>query len=167
MIRIIIYMIQYILLFFMASQPPACASDTLGRMLNFITGSSNASSDTGSSGSVGMDEFGTDRMTENCLHCHDGSITSKVSTHPVGIYYDDYVRRYPGDYRSLGYRGEGGIPLVNGKVSCISCHRLKRALAQVAANGPVTLTERDICLSSTQLNSVSGRQGLCAACHIK
>jgi len=154
-------------LFYVVAVPQAYADYTLGKVLDFITGSSDAivASQPGVYAFPG--EPGPDRMTENCLYCHDGSITSKVSTHPVGIYYEDYVRRHPGDYRSVDYRGPGGIPLVNGKVSCISCHRLKQDLAQSAAADSVLVAEQDVCSASKQLNSGVGERGLCVACHIK
>jgi len=151
-------------LFFMLNLPPAYAGGTLTKVLDFITGSSSA---TGTDQPFAvMGETAPDRMTENCLHCHDGSITSKVSSHPVGIYYDDYVRQHPNDYRSIAYQGSG-IPLVNGKVSCISCHQLKQAPAQFATNGSMLPAGQDVCASTKQLNTGFGNRGLCLACHIK
>jgi len=151
----------------MLALPPAYGGDTLNSVLNIIIGSTDSATDSQSAVYALPGEAGPDRMTENCLYCHDGSITSKVSTHPVGIYYEDYVRRHPQDYRSVDYRGPGGIPLVNGKVSCISCHRLKQDPAPSTTSHSMFVAEQDICPASKQLNSGVGERGLCVACHIK
>ena len=155
------------ILFYTLALPSAHADYTMGKLLNFITGSSGADTVSQPSTYVLPGEPGPDRMTENCLYCHDGSITSKVSTHPVGIYYADYVRQNPGDFRSVDFGNRGGIPLVNGKVSCISCHRLKRDTMQPAANDSIVVAEQDVCPASKQLNSGVGGRSLCVACHIK
>jgi len=68
-----------------------------------------------------------------CLSCHDGQIASpiKLSTirgnffcnHPVNRDYPPDDK--PADYLPLESVAEAGIRLLNGQVSCISCHNLK------------------------------------------
>jgi len=68
-----------------------------------------------------------------CLSCHDGQIASpiKLSTKRGNYFCNHPVNRdYPpadksADYLPLESVAEAGIRLLNGQVSCISCHNLK------------------------------------------
>lgn len=95
----------------------------------------------------------------DCLACHDGTIAKGVefqnwshqsssnplSSHPVEV-------TYPSEWSGKSFApsseiGKSGIRLIDGKVSCISCHDLR-------------LQKRDYLLPVTMNHS-----GLCFACH--
>lgn len=77
-----------------------------------------------------VDEEGTAR---SCLSCHDGSLAGnitvctvqcEITSHPI-------MKRYPpsgkgADYASLAEVTAKGVRIVNGMVTCISCHDLKK-----------------------------------------
>lgn len=106
-----------------------------------------------------------DDVSAECLSCHDGSI-GKLSvigvgnwshssdfmeydsgTHPIGVSYRDAFRRDPNGFRPPSMLDER-IRLVNGQVSCISCHNLY-------AETPMKLVMSN------------KRSRLCLECHIK
>ena len=107
-----------------------------------------------------------DRMTEVCLNCHDGSVSQRLTNHPVGMNYRRYLTRFPQDYNSLKGRYDQ-VTLVNGKVSCISCHELKNSelSRQVVAKNIFETPE--YCRAGGKLNSPNGVTGLCQSCHIR
>lgn len=64
-----------------------------------------------------------------CLSCHDGSIGHgdgpdgpSGRNHPIGADYRAVQASAPGDYNPLDERGT--VRLEDGKVGCVSCHRL-------------------------------------------
>jgi predicted CXXCH cytochrome family protein len=106
-----------------------------------------------------------DDVSAECLSCHDGSV-GKLSvigvgnwshsegfmsydsgTHPIGVSYRDAFRKSPDGFRPPSMLDER-IKLVNGQVSCISCHNLY-------AETPMKLV----------MSNEKSR--LCLACHIK
>jgi len=104
-----------------------------------------------------------DRVSEKCIGCHDGVKATNIVlksarsprefsghqslSHPVGMNYGDYVHTLPFEYRPMEALTTA-IYFVDGKVSCVSCHR-SSAIS---------------CPSSLQLNSSAGGAGLCQAC---
>ncbi len=111
-----------------------------------------------------------------CLGCHDGTMATDVAmkgaggsyqvsgfrtaNHPVGMFYDEYAKRKPQEYRPrhLLHRG---IRLTEGKVTCLSCHRLR-------SQGPTEMAQsRGRCMVSDELTTGPRRGDLGLACHVK
>ncbi len=120
---------------------------------------------------------------QGCMGCHNGVKATNITVkdaeapmqvrgfqtvnHPVGMYYDDYVQKDP-----LGYRPRSSlaqeIQLVDGKVTCIACHRLKADESQQLALVQADQEGRDeSCTASKQLTVGTYETDLCLACHIK
>ncbi len=68
--------------------------------------------------------------SSRCLGCHDGSVAVAISPrasstpgeHPVGVDYEAArMRAREGTLRAAGELPPA-LPLVNGKVACITCH---------------------------------------------
>lgn len=75
-----------------------------------------------------------DGNPNNCIVCHDGLIASEVHSCTVECGFGgshSISREYPPRSKESGYASveslrEKGIRLYNGKVSCASCHDLKK-----------------------------------------
>ena len=121
-----------------------------------------------------------DWVSKKCVECHNGMEASNITTssvrilqeypgqrsqrHPVGVDYERYVRVLPSEYRPMAVLTRD-IDFVNGKVSCVSCHRSDTDYSKMLS---VPGNQRDVevdCPSSGQLNSGPGGSGLCQACH--
>lgn len=90
--------------------------------------------------SLEIDPDGMDSVTRNCLTCHDGSVAKDVSSgtsmlnrrtlgsradHPLGVYPTNGIKAVPTgemDYFVNPNALDSRIHLVEGKVSCVSCH---------------------------------------------
>ncbi len=109
-----------------------------------------------------------DFMTERCISCHDGSVSgNQVMSHPVGIDYRRIAAQRPNDYHPVSWV-ETSIPLVDGRVSCISCHQLKRRAGGMQPVALVTgRNTPDVCLSTRLLHRAPDGRSACLACHIK
>jgi hypothetical protein len=119
-----------------------------------------------------------DDVAQGCLECHDGSIASHVSVksagspmrfgrlgsgnHPVGMRYDDHRREQPARYRARALL-DPDITLVDGIVTCVSCHRLKKAGPGARHERVAALSGRGSCSASSGLTVA---QNLCRACHL-
>lgn len=121
-----------------------------------------------------------DAITQGCLQCHDGSRASHVSVrdagtpmpirgsqtlnHPVGMAYDHSVSKDPYGYRSRATL-HPNIRLVDGQVTCISCHQIKAGVQHASAHPH---RGRDTaCTATTELTVGQRDKDLCLACHIK
>ncbi|MBI1919494.1 MAG: hypothetical protein HYS23_00280 [Geobacter sp.] len=79
-----------------------------------------------------------DRMSFECLTCHDGTSATLAEVrfqssettnnyaditknHPIGIDYEEAMSRHPGQYRSIDSL-DRRISLLDGKLGCITCH---------------------------------------------
>ena len=121
-----------------------------------------------------------DSETLRCMQCHDGVSAGDVEItlpgansgvsglhtgkHPIGMNYRDYVRATPLEYQ----RHDGlnsNIRLVDGRVSCVSCHTGKQESLQPILTSQTALNEDTVCLSSGGAKREPG--GLCQSCHIK
>ena len=118
-----------------------------------------------------------DSVARGCLQCHDGSVASHVSVksadsplqfdgfrnanHPVGMRYDDHYRRQPTSYRARALL-DPNITLIDGMVSCVSCHRLKTDSPTRPHEQQATLAVRASCSASSDLTVA---KNLCMACH--
>jgi predicted CXXCH cytochrome family protein len=95
-------------------------------------------------------------IAESCISCHDGSIAGNVSFCTVKCDFSTphaIMKRYPPMGKKASFFASAaevtakGVRIVNGKVTCVSCHNLKNA-----ARYHLVQDER-------------GR--LCVICHIK
>ena len=94
-------------------------------------------------------------IAESCISCHDGSIAGNISFCTVKCDFSTphaIMKKYPPAGKSAFYAPVAearakGVRIVNGKVTCISCHNLKN-------EGRYHLVQDD-------------RGKLCAICHIK
>lgn len=124
-----------------------------------------------------------DAIAQGCLQCHDGSRASHVSVrtagtpmpvrgsrtlnHPVGMAYDQSVSKDPHGYRPRAAL-HPDIRLVNGQVTCISCHQTKTGAAPMPAMQAHLDQGRDTSCTATKELAVGQRdKDLCLACHIK
>jgi len=82
-----------------------------------------------------------DDVSSECLSCHDGSLgrvsaigvgqwshdgdpeISAPGSHPIGVSYEEAYMRSPKEFRPPSLL-DRRITLVNGQVSCLSCHNL-------------------------------------------
>jgi hypothetical protein len=122
-----------------------------------------------------------DVIADKCLGCHDGNRGVRINArpsgstapghdgrkgdHPLGMVYDDSVRRNPWQYRSSdSLRAENR--LVDGRVSCVSCHRLR--YETLASNGEVSAAPEGICIAENKAKARNrGALELCFDCHVK
>ncbi len=147
---------------------PAHAGSLADRMANFVLGEEVESESRGRDGAL-------HEVVKGCLQCHDGSAAGHVAVksaasplrfdrlmngdHPVGMRYDDHYRRQPARYRARALL-DPGIVLVDGVVTCVSCHRLAKDLPARARHSG--LADRAICPASSD-HTVA--RNLCMACH--
>ena len=121
-----------------------------------------------------------DAATKRCLNCHDGDkaipIVAKDANapmqfrgrqtinHPVGMRYGDYAQKVKARLRPQGSLDEK-IKLVNGRVSCISCHMLREATADGEVQTYARSIELDRCTAGSDLTMGSRETDLCLGCH--
>jgi len=124
-----------------------------------------------------------DWSAEACLACHNGArgrhitVNSAESSmgygefgsmnHPIGMRYADYAMRDPGGYQPRGALGPE-MWLVDGKVTCITCHRLnsdnsRSGFVKASWSGE-TESRHPV---SRELTAGPRETDLCIACHIK
>lgn len=121
---------------------------------------------------------GTDEIASQCLACHEGrkgmnrgagrgpGIGPAASSHPIGMHYEQLARRKPQEYRPAASL-HPNIKLIDGKMSCVSCHSLKSDSHDAAAATPVALNQNDSCLATKALSMGPRDKELCLGCHIK
>jgi hypothetical protein len=93
---------------------------------------------------------------EDCLACHDGMIAHNVrvcTTQCSVLGVHSVMTHYPPpgkitEYAPAAVVKAKGIKLLNNKVACVSCHNLRNP-------------------AKNHLITVSGKSGLCGACHIR
>lgn len=126
---------------------------------------------------------GLDPSARGCLQCHDGSRAAHVTVraggspmpirgaqtlnHPVGMMYDRSVAKDPHGYKARAML-HPNIRLVEGQVTCVSCHQTRSNLA-VAASATAHPDTRgtETCTATQQLTMGRHDRDLCLACHIK
>lgn len=128
-----------------------------------------------------------DEVAEGCMQCHNGMRATHIVVkhadsplqltssgmqvnHPVGMSYDDYAVRKPRDYVPR-FSLDPDILLVNGQVSCVSCHRLKE-IVEAGWTVDSRLDEMQLshalvedCTASGELTVGHGETELCLGCH--
>ncbi len=121
-----------------------------------------------------------DKVAGECLGCHNGSAATHITTraagtvapvrgfqtldHPVGMLYEQSVRKDPRSYRP-GASLHPNIQLVDGKVACVSCHQLKKAMPDQAIERIASAQPQ--CTASRELTTGPRDKELCLACHVK
>lgn len=87
------------------------------------------------------DTVNLDIASADCIQCHNGrdsghivvksaksamqfTASGRQSNHPIGMRYDEYASSKPASYRSRNTLNPN-IRLVDGLVSCVSCHQQK------------------------------------------
>lgn len=124
-----------------------------------------------------------DQVAADCMRCHNGSAGSHVRlraagtpvptrgsqtlNHPTGMLYDRSVLKDP-----QGYRPSASLPpdvrLVDGKVTCVSCHRLKTDTPEGMAGTHLPAPGKELpCTASRELTMGPRDKELCLSCHIK
>ncbi len=124
-----------------------------------------------------------DAIAQGCLQCHDGSRASHVSVrntgtpmpirgfqtlnHPVGMVYDQSLSKDPNGYRPRAAL-HANIRLIDGQVTCVSCHQIKTGAAPAPTLHAQLDQNRDTACTATRELTVGQRdKDLCLACHIK
>ncbi len=88
----------------------------------------------------------------------------RSTDHPVGMSYGAYAAADPRSYRARAQL-DPSVRLVDGKVTCVSCHRLDTELdALLDSTHAAPGAARAGCLASGELAGERG--GLCLACHL-
>ncbi len=128
-----------------------------------------------------------DRVASGCVACHNGvrathivvksaeaplqfSISGAQGNHPVGMPYDYYATTRAREYVPR-FSLHSNITLVDGKVTCISCHRLRQAGASAeffevrVSHAASSAAEPESCTASGELTIGPQDGGLCLACH--
>jgi formate-dependent nitrite reductase cytochrome c552 subunit len=121
-----------------------------------------------------------DEVAMACLNCHDGTnailiIAKSANTpmqfsgrqtinHPVGMRYADYAQKISTTLRPKESLDEK-IKLVNGRVSCISCHMLREDTADGGVKIYAASTVLDRCTAGSGLTMGSRQTDLCMGCH--
>lgn len=169
-------------IFLLSATCQASAEDFISVIKRLVVTANNGSvpvSPSSSSAYSGAPEL--DWVSEKCVGCHNGIKATGIALksprsagellghpsqgHPVGMNYEDYAHTLPFEYRPKQTL-QADIDLVDGKVSCISCHRSKVTVVQKLAVAGQHENAQVSCPSSRQLNSGPGGAGLCQACHI-
>ena len=122
-----------------------------------------------------------DALAHQCLSCHEGPMSMNRSpgrgpgighafnSHPIGSDYDQLARRKPQEYRVAALL-PANIQLIEGKTSCVSCHRLKAERVAALDTGTVMLADSEqavVCLASNELTIPQHGSKLCLSFHIK
>lgn len=136
-----------------------------------------------------LDDYNPEGSTEHCLQCHNGSRATHIAVkdaetpmqfsligmqvnHPIGMDYDHYATTQRNSYTPRSSL-DPSIILVGGRVTCVSCHKLKEQQSSPTTSSPVSsdpqdgLTLAEDCSASTKLTVGPGEGGLCLACHNK
>ena len=126
---------------------------------------------------------GLDTSAQGCLQCHDGSRAAHVTVrasgsplqirgsqtlnHPVGMVYERAVMKDPQGYKSRAAL-HPNVRLVEGQVSCVSCHQTRTDLTlAAAADMPIELASPSTCTATKELTVGRRDRDLCMACHNK
>lgn len=166
--------INIVVLVFLLQHGLAIASDGSQRLKRWVFGS-EANVATNHSSHAGLD-----KASRACMQCHDGSIAGHVAnnasrstnrfgsllatSHPVGMDYDRSVQNKPHEYKRAASL-DPNITLVDGKVSCISCHEIKQDSAQGRSTNLVSYSAKTACNSTPQLTIENKYSKLCLSCH--
>ena len=124
---------------------PASAEDFLSVIKRLLLTANNGPVPVSPSSAADGGAPELDWVSEKCVGCHNGVKATGIALksprsardypghpsrgHPVGMKYEDYAHTLPFEYRpKQALRAD--VDLVDGKVSCISCHRSKVSVVQ-------------------------------------
>jgi len=153
---------------------PASAAGFADRFRSFVLGAE---------AQAGARQPGLDSSSQACLQCHDGSRAAHVSVrtagspmpirgsqtlnHPVGMIYDLSAARSPQDYQPRNTL-PSRVRLVDGQVSCVSCHETRTDFTLAAAGDQLPqLASSSSCTATKQLTMGRRDRDLCLSCHNK
>jgi len=124
-----------------------------------------------------LDPSHHDSTTEACMGCHDASHTRPIAirhagdplqtrgyrtiNHPMEMRYTSYALDQPRKYRSPATL-PATLRLPNGRVTCLTCHRLRAEDAATNETANVAST----CLADPALTVGPRETDLCLACHL-
>ena len=147
-----------------------CTTASAGIFPDWLLGSENRAA---------ISDIKLDESALRCMSCHDGATASDVTAvngsapfqisgmidanHPVSMDYNENVFRKPQSYKSSATLNPD-IVLVDGKVSCVSCHQLKTNKAEQIVTAQIELSN---CSVSNVLTVGPNKTDLCLSCHIK
>lgn len=131
----------------------------------------------------GIEDIQLDSVARGCMECHNGNsarhITLKSANtplqisgmvnvnHPVGMDYNEHANRKPRGYQSRASL-DPNILLVDGRVSCVSCHQFKvDDPQQKTAIAQLETPMNSSCSASNLLTAGPRESDLCMSCHIK
>jgi len=166
----------------------AVVADSNGnRFLNWLVGSEvRAATQDG-------EQPALDRVAQGCVQCHNGARATHITlkqadtpmqfssigmqvNHPVSMNYDDYATARSRNYTPR-FALDPNIVLVDGAVTCVSCHRLKdteelfgfqESAKFTQANwddNQSIQTDTESCSASSELTVGPRQTDLCLACH--
>lgn len=160
-----------------ASGEIAVAGKFADSFRNFIVGS-EAQARSSQTGPI-------DKLSNNCIGCHNGSIATHVNVraagtvaptygfqtrdHPMGMYYEESRRKDPNGYRATTTL-HPNIRLVDGRVSCVTCHLVRNETVASLTSPEVQIDESGFdqyCTSTKEMTMGPRDRELCLACHIK
>jgi hypothetical protein len=111
------------------------------------------------------------------MGCHAGHIQVRASgtpmqfrgmqttNHPMGMVYELSVRKDPQGYRPSTAL-HSNVRLVDGRVTCISCHQLKNENTKPIVDASLSLPEGR-CTATREFTMGPRDKELCLACHVK
>ncbi len=123
-----------------------------------------------------------DEVASGCLGCHNGSMPRSVNVraarsvapihdfranddHPVGVVYEESVRKNPRDYRPATTLNPN-IRLVDGRVTCITCHKVKNEVVAFNETWSSAQPANPQCTATHEVTTGQGDKELCLACHV-
>jgi hypothetical protein len=130
---------------------------------------------------VSNEDEAMERLYLGCISCHDGAIGSDVSVesvsskrgagmsaiakdHPVGMNYNEsYTRKMGGLVSQQSLPAE--IVLVNGQVTCLSCHKIKESVRRFVDSNNGSMQSSVGCTSSKEITVARWQHNLCVSCH--
>ena len=123
-----------------------------------------------------------DKVAGECLACHNGSNARHVNAraagtvapshgfrtgdHPVGMVYEESARKDPQGYRPATAL-HPNIRLVDGRVTCLSCHKVKNETLASRETRSSAQPAKPSCTATKEITMGPRDKELCLACHTK
>ena len=141
-------------------------------LAGFAMGGSHSDSEGRAGFERGRSSAGLDSATLGCLGCHDGVIARDMGykvgrysveasgSHPVGVSYAASALNNPREF-TPSVQVDERVSLVEGMVSCISCHQPKAENPGAEGNQGLGLS----CKATVKLTVNNTGSALCRSCH--